>query len=84
MFEITATTEGEIDHKTATETPMPNHALRDEFETIWRIAGLPLSDLIRNPDGTYKATHAMHAWGMYAKTREWRAVLWRQSGRVSR
>ena len=75
MLEITTATESEIDHKATIGTATPDHAVRDEFEAIWRIAGLPLSDLSRNPDGTYKAAHAMHAWDMYAATREWRAVL---------
>ena len=74
MLEITAT-EGEIDHKATIETPTPDQAVRDEFETIWRIAGLPPADLSRGPDGTYKAAYAMHAWDMYAATREWRVVL---------
>ena len=75
MLETTAATEGEIDHKATTQTSPPDHAVRDEFEAIWRIAGLPLGDLCRHPDGTYKAAYAMHAWDMYAATREWRVVL---------
>ena len=75
MLEHTAATEGEIDHKATTETSAPNRAVRDEFETIWRIAGLPPGDLTRNPDGTYQAAHALRAWDTYAATREWRAVL---------
>ena len=75
MLETTAATEGEIDHKATTQTPTPDHAVRDAFEAIWRIAGLPLSDLSRHPDGTYKAAYAMHAWDTYAATREWRVVL---------
>jgi hypothetical protein len=49
--------------------------VRDEFEAIWRIAGLPAGDLSRNPDGTYEATNAIHAWETYATTRDWHAVL---------
>jgi len=75
MLDITAATEGEIDHKATIETSTPDQAVRDDFEAIWRIAGLPLSDLSRHPDGTYKAAPAMHAWDTYAATREWRAVL---------
>lgn len=75
MLDITAATEGEIDHKATVETSARGHAVRDEFEAIWRIAGLPLDDLNRNPDGTYQAAHAMHAWDLYAAKREWRAVL---------
>ena len=75
MLDITAATEGEIDHKATPATSAPDHAVRDEFEAIWRIAGLPPGDLSRNPDGTYTAAHTMHAWDLYAATREWRAVL---------
>jgi len=62
MLEITAATEGETDRKATTETLAPDHAVRDEFEAIWRIAGLPPGDLSRNPDATYKASYAMRAW----------------------
>jgi hypothetical protein len=75
MLEITAATEGEIDHRATIGTSTPDQALREEFEAIWRIAGLPPSDLSRNPDGSYKAAHATHAWDMYAATRDWHAVL---------
>ena len=75
MLEITATTKGKIDRKATIGTSTPDDAVRDEFEAIWRIAGLSLSDLSRNPDGTYKAAHAMRAWDMYAATRDWHAVL---------
>ena len=74
MLEITAT-EGEIDHKATIETSAPSQVVRDEFEAIWRIAGLPPADLSRHPDGTYKAAYAMHAWDTYAATRAWRVVL---------
>ena len=74
VFETTAATG--IDHIEATsETSASARSVRDEFETIWRIAGLPPSHLTRYPDGTYKATYAMRAWEIYAVTREWRAVL---------
>lgn len=75
MLENTAAPDGEIDHKSTTETRTPDHALRDEFEAIWRIAGLPPGDLTCYPNGTYKAPHALHAWEMYAATRDWHAVL---------
>jgi hypothetical protein len=75
MLEITAATEGEIDHRATIGTSTPDQAVREEFEAIWRIAGLPPSDLSRCPDGTYKAAYAMHAWDTYAATREWRVVL---------
>jgi hypothetical protein len=75
MLEITAATEGETDHRPAIGTSTLDQAVRDEFEAIWRIAGLPPADLSRHRDGTYKAAHAMHAWDMYAATRDWHAVL---------
>jgi hypothetical protein len=75
MLETTAATEGEIDHKATIKTSAPNHTVRDEFETIWRIAGLPEGDLTRHPDGTYQAAYAMRAWDAYAATKDWRAVL---------
>jgi len=76
MLENTAATEGETDHtEDKGEAVTPARPVRDEFETIWRVAGLPPCHLSRYPDGTYKATYAMRAWERYAATREWRAVL---------
>lgn len=76
MLDTTAATEGETDHtETTMERMSPDRSVRDEFETIWRIAGLPPCHLSRYPDGTYKAGYAAHAWANYAATREWRAVL---------
>jgi len=75
MLEITTTAEGKIDHEATIDISAPNDAVRDAFEAIWRIAGLPAGDLSRNPDGTYQAAHATQAWESYAATREWRAVL---------
>jgi len=73
MLETTTAPEGEIGHNTGPSAP--DQTVRDAFEAIWRIAGLPPADLSRNPDGTYRASYAMHAWDMYAATRDWRAVL---------
>lgn len=75
MLEIAAATEDETDRKARTETPTPDQPLRDAFEAIWRIAGLPPGDLSRCADGTYKAAYATRAWDMYAATKDWRAVL---------
>jgi hypothetical protein len=76
MLEITTATEGETDHIEARgEAVTPARSVRDEFETIWRVAGLPPCHLNRYADGTYKASYAMRAWNTYAITREWRAVL---------
>ncbi|HEX4507837.1 MAG TPA: hypothetical protein VH722_19075 [Alphaproteobacteria bacterium] len=76
MLETTAATQGEIDHiEGPAGTSTPARSARDEFETIWRVAGLPPYHLNRYPDGTYKATYATKAWNTYAATREWRAVL---------
>ena len=76
MLEPTTVTESEIDHReTPAQTAAPARSPRDEFEAIWRIAGLPPCHLSRYADGTYKATYAMRAWDTYATTREWRAVM---------
>jgi hypothetical protein len=76
MLETATATEGETDRiEVPAETPAPGRSARDEFETIWRVAGLPPCHLHRYPDGTYKATYAMRAWETYAATRKWRAVL---------
>ena len=82
MLENIAATEGEIHHKTTTGPSTPDHAVRDEFETIWRIAGLPPGDLGRDTDGTYQAAHAKRAWETYAATRDWHAVLSAAKGRA--
>jgi len=76
MLENTTATDHETDHIEAPAgTPTPARSVRDEFETIWRVAGLPPCHLSRYTDGTYKATYAMRAWDRYAATKEWRAVL---------
>jgi hypothetical protein len=75
MLDITAATEGEIDGNATIASSKPDRAVRDDFEDIWRIAGLPPNDLGRNPDGTYKAPHATRAWDTYAITRDWHVVL---------
>jgi len=76
MLENTTAIEDAVDHiETAVETSAPARSVRDEFETIWRVAGLPTCHLSRYADGTYKASYAMRAWDTYAATRKWRAVL---------
>lgn len=76
MLEISTATEGGLDYvESPREASAKDRSVREEFETIWRIAGLPASHLNRYADGSYKAAYATRAWDMYVATRKWQVVL---------